>query len=106
MGVIDDEFTDDAIAFVKAQKTAQNPFLLWYCPSRMHQQIHVSKDWLGKSGHTAYFDAVLQLDALVGKLLDALDAEGLTDDTIVLLTSDNGANLAHWPMTGSASFRG
>jgi arylsulfatase len=106
MGVIDDEFTDDAIAFVKAQKTAQNPFLLWYCPSRMHQQIHVSKDWLGKSGHAAYFDAVLQLDALVGKLLDALDAEGLTDDTIVLLTSDNGANLAHWPMTGSASFRG
>jgi arylsulfatase len=106
MGTIDDEFTDDAIAYVKAQKTAGTPFLLWYCPSRMHQQIHVAKEWLGKSGHTPYFDAVLQLDALVGKLLDAVDAEGLADDTIVLLTSDNGANLAHWPMTGSASFRG
>jgi arylsulfatase len=106
MGVIDDEFTDDAVAYVKARKAAGEPFFLWYCPSRMHQQIHVSKAWLGKGGHTPYFDAVLQLDALVGKLLDALDAEGLADDTIVLLTSDNGANLAHWPMTGSASFRG
>ena len=106
MGTIDDEFTDDAIAYLKAQKAAGTPFFLWYCPSRMHQQIHVAKEWLGKSGHTPYFDAVLQLDALVGKLLDAIDAEGLAEDTIVLLTSDNGANLAHWPMTGSASFRG
>jgi arylsulfatase len=106
MGTIDDEFTDDAIAYIKARKAANNPFFLWYCPSRMHQQIHVSKTWLGKGRHTPYFDAVLQLDRLVGRLLDALDAEGLTDDTIVLLTSDNGANLAHWPMTGSASFRG
>ncbi len=106
MGVIDDEFTDDSIAWIKARKAEGSPFFLWYCPSRMHQQIHVAKAWLGKSGHTPYFDAVLQLDALIGKLLDALDAEGIADDTIVLLTSDNGANLAHWPMTGSASFRG
>ncbi|MBA4013106.1 MAG: sulfatase [Phenylobacterium sp.] len=106
MGTIDDEFTGDAIDYVRRQKAADTPFFLWYCPSRMHQQIHVSKHWLGKSGHTPYFDAVLQLDALVGRLLDALDAEGLTDNTIVLLTSDNGVNLAHWPMAGTASFRG
>lgn len=106
MGVIDDEFTEDSIQYIRKQKAAGSPFFLWYCPSRMHQQIHVSPEWLGRSGHTPYFDAVLQLDALVGKLLDALDQEGLTENTIVLLTSDNGVNLAHWPMAGTASFRG
>ncbi len=106
METIDDKFTADSIDYIKKQKAAGKPFFLWYCPSRMHQQIHVSKEWLGKSGHTPYFDAVLQLNSLVGKLLDTLDQEGLTNNTIVLLTSDNGINLAHWPMAGTPSFRG
>ena len=106
MTTIDDEFTAASIQYIKKQKTSGHPFFLWYNPSRMHQQIHVSKEWLGKSGHTPYFDAVLQLDALVGKLLDAIDQEGLANNTIVLLTADNGINLAHWPMAGTASFRG
>ena len=106
MTTIDDEFTAASIQYIKKQKTSGHPFFLWYNPSRMHQQIHVSKEWLGKSGHTPYFDAVLQLDALVGKLLDVIDQEGLANNTIVLLTADNDINLAHWPMAGTASFRG
>lgn len=106
MATVDEEFTAASIAWVKKQKAAGKPFFLWFNPSRMHQQIHVSNAWFGKSGHTPYFDAVLQLDSLVGKLLEALDQEGLTENTIVLLTSDNGINLGHWPMAGTASFRG
>ncbi len=106
MGTVDDEFTAAAIGFVEQQKAAGKPFFLWYNPSRMHQQIHVTPAWLGKGGHTEYFDAVLQLDSLVGKLLDSIDRLGIANDTIVLVTSDNGINLAHWPMAGSASFRG
>jgi arylsulfatase A-like enzyme len=106
MGTIDEEFTSAAIGFIEKRKATGEPFFLWYNPSRMHQQIHVSKEWLGKSGHTPYYDAVLQLDMFVGRLLDALERNGLTQNTIVLLTSDNGVNLAHWPMAGAASFRG
>ncbi|MFF0952906.1 arylsulfatase [Rhizobium leguminosarum] len=106
MGTIDDDFTAASIDFIKKQKAADKPFFLWYAPSRMHQQIHVSKDWLGKSGHEPYFDAVLQLDSLVGKVLDTLDEQGLSDNTIVLFTSDNGINLAHWPMAGTAAYHG
>jgi arylsulfatase A-like enzyme len=106
MESVDDTFTDLSIDWVKKQKAADSPFFLWYNPSRMHQQIHVSPEWLGKSGHTEYADAILQLDHLVGKLLDTLDKEGLSENTIVMFTSDNGVNLAHWPMAGSASFRG
>lgn len=106
MTTVDDDITDRSIAWVKQQKEARKPFFLWYNPSRMHQKIHVSKEWLGKSGHTEYTDAILQLDSLVGKLLDTLDKEGLSKNTIVLFTSDNGVNLAHWPDAGAASFRG
>lgn len=106
MKTVDEEITDKSIAWVQKQKQANKPFFLWYNPTRMHQKIHVSKEWLGKSGHTEYFDAVLQLDHLVGKLLKSLDEQGLTDNTIVMFTSDNGVNLAHWPDAGSAAYRG
>lgn len=106
MKTIDDTFTDLSIDWIKKQKASDKPFFLWFNPSRMHQKIHVSDQWRGKSGHTEYTDAVLQLDSLVGKLLDTLDQEGLRDNTIVLFTSDNGVNLSHWPDAGAASFRG
>ncbi|WP_432723848.1 arylsulfatase [Jeongeupia wiesaeckerbachi] len=106
MQTFDDEVTDMSIDWIKKQKAANKPFFLWYAPSRMHQQIHVGKPWLGKSGHSAYADAVLQLDSLVGKVLKTLDDQGLAKNTIVMFTSDNGVNLSHWPEAGTASFRG
>lgn len=106
MKSVDDQFTDLSIDWIKKQKAADKPFFLWYNPSRMHQKIHVSDEWLGKSGHTEYTDAILQLDSLVGKLLKTLDDQGLAKNTIVLFTSDNGVNLSHWPDSGAASFRG
>lgn len=102
----DEEVTDKSIAWMKTQVKAKKPFFLWFNPSRMHQQIHVSKEWAGRSGHGAYYDAVLQLDQIVGRLLDALDEAQVQDNTIVLFTSDNGVNESHWPSAGAASFRG
>lgn len=102
----DEEVLDRSVRWVKDTTTRNTPFFLWFNPSRMHQQIHVSKDWEGRSGHGAYFDGVLHLDSLVGKLLDALDQAGVRDNTIVVFTSDNGVNLSHWPSAGTASFRG
>ena len=72
----------------------------------MHQHIHVSTEWAGRSGHGAYADALLHLDSIVGKLLDAIDDQKIRENTIVVFTSDNGINLAHWPSAGTASFRG
>jgi arylsulfatase A-like enzyme len=106
MESVDDTFTDMSVDWVKKQTSAGKPFFLWFNPSRMHQQIHVSPEWKGKSGHTEYADAILQLDSLVGKVLKTLDDEDIAKNTIVMFTSDNGVNLAHWPMAGTASFRG
>lgn len=102
----DDDVLQRSVRWMQDQVAQKRPFFLWFNPSRMHQQIHVSKEWAGRSGHGAYADAVLHLDSIVGKLLDAIDETKVREQTIVVFTSDNGVNLAHWPNSGSASFRG
>lgn len=102
----DDEVLAAASDWLKRAKDADEPFFLWFAPVAMHQQIHVPPAYLGKSGHGIYADGVLHMDDIVGKLLSELDALDLADNTIVIFTSDNGVNLAHWPEAGTASFRG
>lgn len=102
----DDEVLERSLAWVDNKVSRKTPFFLWFNPSRMHQQIHVSNEWAGRSGHGPYADALLHLDALVGKLLDAVDRHGIAQNTIVVFTSDNGVNLAHWPSAGTGPFRG
>ena len=102
----DDEVLKRSLEWMKKSVDSKAPFFLWFNPSRMHQQIHVSKEWAGRSGHGAYADALLHLDSIVGKLLDAIDDQKIRENTIVVFTSDNGINLAHWPSAGTASFRG
>jgi arylsulfatase A-like enzyme len=102
----DDEVLDVTNDWLKRTQKAGKPFFLWFNPTRMHQQIHISPEWLGKSGHSRYADGLLHLDSLVGKLLKQLDDMGAADNTIVLFTADNGVNLAHWPDAGTPAFRG
>ncbi|OEF25897.1 sulfatase-like hydrolase/transferase [Vibrio rumoiensis] len=108
MKTIDDEFFAYAGDWITKhkQKSPDKPFFMWLNPSRMHQQIHVKDEYLGASGHTEYFDALKELDDQVGVLLDQLDKQGLTKNTIIMFTADNGINLDHWPMAGTAQFRG
>ncbi len=102
----DDEVLDVTQDWLKRTQKGGKPFFLWFNPTRMHQQIHISPEWLGKSGHSRYADGLLHLDSLVGKLLKQLDDMGVAGNTIVMFTSDNGVNLAHWPESGTPSFRG
>ncbi len=120
MATIDNEFLEATTEWLDRTQADGQPFFLWFCPSRMHQQIDVSEEWdsrmhqqidvseewRGKSGHGIYPDKMLHLDWLVGQLLDKLDQMGVTDNTIVLFTSDNGVNLSDWPMAGTVAFRG
>lgn len=102
----DDEVLKVSVGWMKDKKAQNDPFFLWFNPSRMHQEIHISKKWEGKSGHSKYADGLLHLDWIVGEVLKSIEDLGLTDNTIVMFTSDNGVNLAHWPSAGAASFRG
>lgn len=102
----DDEVLKRSMDWMTNAAQQRQPFFLWFNPSRMHQEIHVSKQWEGKSGHGRYGDALMHLDHLVGQVLKSIDDLGVAGNTIVLFTSDNGVNLSHWPSAGTASFRG
>ncbi len=102
----DDEVLKISEDWLEKVSEDNDPFFLWFCPTRMHQEIFVSEEWKGKSGHGNYTDGLMHLDYIIGELLNKLDELGVADNTIVLFTSDNGVNLRYFPSGGTASFRG
>src|SRR5262249_26578999 len=92
---------------------AGKPFFLYLPLNAPHTPILPTNDWKGKSGLNAYGDFVMQVDAVVGQVVAALERGGIAADTLVILTSDNGcspqANFAELAAKGhhpSYHFRG
>jgi arylsulfatase len=85
---------------------AGKPFFLWHNTTRMHVWTRLSPKWENKSGYGLYADGMMELDHVVGELLRKLDELGIADNTIVLFTSDNGAEIMSWPDGGNTPFKG
>lgn len=68
------------------------PFFLYVPLNSPHTPIVPTKEWQGKSGLNAYGDFVMQTDASLGAILDALEKNGLAENTLVIMTSDNGCS--------------
>src|SRR4030095_15106486 len=83
--------TDKAVAFIERQTKAQ-PFFLYVPLSEPHTPWLSLNEWHGKSGAGAYGDFVVQTDAMVGRVLQALDQAGFSENTLVILHTDNGAH--------------
>ncbi|TDC54608.1 hypothetical protein E1212_02365 [Jiangella ureilytica] len=81
-------YTDQAIDFVERQ--AGRPFFVYLAHTMPHIPLHVEDEFRGRSAGGRYGDVVESLDHHIGRLLDRLDDLGLSDDTIVMITSDNG----------------
>ncbi len=81
---------DRAVAFIRLQAKAKQPFLLYLPLTSPHTPLAVTEQWLGKSGLNLYADFVMETDAMVGRVLEALRESGAAENTIVLFTSDNG----------------
>lgn len=84
----------DYIESNAAQAKAGTPFFLYVPLTAPHTPILPTFEWQGKSGLGSYADFVMQTDAVVGKLLTALDKAELTENTLVFFTSDNGCSPA------------
>jgi len=106
METIDDEVTAAAIDFMDRAKKADKPFFVWWNSSRMHVFTHLSPKWEGKTGFGIYADGMAEHDNDVGKLLNELKKLGLEDNTIVMYSTDNGAEFFDWPDGGSTMYRG
>jgi arylsulfatase len=104
METIDDETVDAAIAFIEKQVKAGKPFFVWWNGTRMHFRTHVKADHR-HPGNDEYTDGMIEHDMHVGKLLKKLDDLGITDNTIVMYSTDNGPHYNTWPDAGTTPFR-
>ena len=106
METADNEFVTSAIDFIERAHKAGKPFFVWVTTTRMHVWTRLSEEWYGKSGISIYADGMLEHDHHVGLLLDKLDELGITDNTIVMYSTDNGAETVTWPDGGTIPFHG
>ena len=106
METIDDEVTEGAIKFMNKAVKADKPFFIWYNTSRMHVFTHLSPKWAGKTGFGIYADGMVEHDADIGLMLEEVKKLGVEDNTIVMYSSDNGAESFGWPDGGTTAHRG
>ena len=108
METVDEESLAAAKDFIKRQHAAGKPFFCWWNGTRMHFRTHVKEAHKGLSGASGdeYHDGMVEHDMHVGELLKLIDELGLTNDTIVQYSTDNGPHYNTWPDAGTTPFRG
>jgi arylsulfatase A-like enzyme len=106
METVDEEFLAAALDFMDRQHNANKPFFCWFNSTRMHVNTHLKPESAGKTGIGLYADGMVEHDGLVGQLLKKLDDLGIAESTIVIYTTDNGAECMTWPDGGSTPFKG
>ena len=106
METVDQEFLDATLNFIDRANRDKKPFLAWFNPSRMHIWTRLKPESDGKTGLGIYPDGMVEHDGQVGQLLKKLDDLGIANNTIVIYTTDNGAETFSWPDGGTTPFRG
>jgi arylsulfatase len=106
METVDEEFLAASLKFIDKAHADGKPFFVWWNSTRMHIWTHLKPESVGKTGLGVYPDGMVEHDGHVGKLLDKLDQLGIADNTIVMYSTDNGAEVMSWPDGGSTPFRG
>jgi len=110
METIDDEILAHALKFVDGARSANKPFFLWLNPTRMHVTTYLSPKYQAmrtpENGWSIQEAGMAQLDDIVGSVLQYLKTNGLDGNTIVVFTTDNGAETFTWPDGGTTPFAG
>jgi arylsulfatase len=103
---VDEEITKGAMDFMDKAHRDGKPSFIWWNTTRMHIWTHLKPESQGKTGLGIYPDGMVEHDAMVGELLKKLDDLGIADNTIVMYSTDNGAEVMSWPDGGTTVFRG
>jgi len=106
MKTIDDEITAASLDYLEKAAKSDKPFFLWWNSTRMHIFTHLKEESEGVTGLGPYPDGMVEHDAHVGQLLDKLKELGLDKNTIIMYSTDNGAEKFSWPDGGTSPFRG
>ena len=111
METVDEEFLNGAMQFIEKNAKAGKPFFCWFNSTRMHIFTHLKPESVGKTGVGmeslgVEADGMVEHDGMVGQLLAKIDQLGIADNTIVMYSTDNGAEEMSWPDGGVTPFRG
>ncbi len=92
--------TDESIRFIDENK--DNQFFLYIAHPQPHVPLFASKEFDGSTGKGLFADVITEIDFSVGRIIDALEKNGLSENTIVVFTSDNGPWLSYGDHAGSS----
>ena len=110
METVDDVILDHAMKFIDKAKADGKPFFVWLNPTRMHVITHLSDKYKSRrtpeNGWSVYEAGMSQIDDIVGSVMKKLKDDGLEENTIVVFTTDNGAEVISWPDGGMTPFAG
>ena len=105
METVDEETLAAALDAIERAHRQDKPFFIWWNGTRMHFRTHVKAENRGVSGLGEYIDGMIEHDGHVGQLLDKLDELGITDNTVVMYSTDNGPHKNTWPDAATSPFR-
>jgi arylsulfatase A-like enzyme len=106
METVDEEFLAAALKFIEDAHKNDQPFFVWFNTTGMHFRTHCPDKHKGKSGGQGFYnDMMVAHDETIGVLLDKLDELGITDNTFVMYSTDNGPHYNTWPDAGITPFR-
>jgi len=103
---IDEEIFAAATKFIDTAVQDKKPFFVWFNTTRMHVWTHLKQESDGVTGIGLYPDGMVEHDKTVGAMLKKLEDLGIADNTIVVYSTDNGAEKVTWPDGGTTPFRG
>ena len=110
METVDEVIRDKSFEFIDKARAAGKPFFLYLNPSRMHVVTHLSEKYdkmrTPENGWGVYEGGMAQLDDIVGSVMQKLRDNGLENNTILVFTTDNGAENFSWPDGGQTPFAG
>ena len=106
METADEEFATAALDFIDRAHKADKPFFVWMNTTRMHVWTRLKKESDGKTGIGLYPDGMVEHDSQIGVFLKKLTDLGIDENTIVIYSTDNGAETASWPDGGITPFYG
>ena len=106
METADEEFLAGAVKFIEKSVKDDKPFFVWFNTTRMHVWTRLKPEVEAQTGIGLYPDGMVEHDGHVGQLLDQLDELGVADNTIVIYSTDNGAEKVTWPDGSTTPFHG
>jgi arylsulfatase A-like enzyme len=110
METVDEVIRDHAFAFMDKAKNDGKPFFVWLNPTRMHVFTHLAPKYEAmrnaENGWTLQEAGMAQFDDIIGDVMKKLDEMGVTNNTIVVVSTDNGTEGFSWPDGGTTPFKG